>query len=77
VIGPGQERYGLSGFGEGDGEAERLDLADVVRSLRSVGDLRPALSKNRSAQAFTRGLRAEIITAATPRWQAHPRPAIR
>ena len=27
VIGPGQERYGLSGLGEGDGEAERFHAA--------------------------------------------------
>ena len=33
VVGPGQERYGLSGLGEGDGEAERLDLPDVVAEL--------------------------------------------
>jgi hypothetical protein len=33
VIGPVQERYGLSGFGEGDGEAEGLDLPDVVAEL--------------------------------------------
>jgi hypothetical protein len=33
VIGPGQERCWLSGFGEGDGEAERLDLPDVVAEL--------------------------------------------
>jgi hypothetical protein len=33
VIGPGHERYGLSGLGEGDGEAERLDLPDVVAEL--------------------------------------------
>src|SRR4029077_12284184 len=30
VTGPGQEGYGLSGLGDGDGEAERLDLLDVV-----------------------------------------------
>ena len=33
VLGPGQERYGLAGLGEGDGEAERLDLPDVVAEL--------------------------------------------
>ena len=33
MIGPGRERYGLSGLGEGDGEAERLDLPDVVAEL--------------------------------------------
>src|SRR5262245_15102310 len=33
VLGPGQERYGLPGLGEGDGEAERLDLPDVVAEL--------------------------------------------
>ena len=29
----GQGRYGLSGFGEGDGEAECLDLPDVAAEL--------------------------------------------
>jgi hypothetical protein len=33
VIGPGQGRYGLRGLGEGDGEAEGLDLPDVVLQL--------------------------------------------
>src|SRR5215469_16226560 len=33
MVGPGQKRYGLPGFGEGDGEAERLDLPDVVAEL--------------------------------------------
>jgi hypothetical protein len=36
VIGPGQEPYELPGLGEGDGEAERLDLRMWLRSLRSV-----------------------------------------
>jgi hypothetical protein len=33
VIGPGQGRYGLRGLGQGDLEAEGLDLADVVTEL--------------------------------------------
>ena len=33
VIEPGQEPYELPGLGEGDGEAERLDLPDVVTEL--------------------------------------------
>jgi len=33
VIGPGQGRYGSDGLGEGDLEAEGLDLADVVTEL--------------------------------------------
>jgi hypothetical protein len=33
VIGPGQGRYWLRGLGEGDGEAEGLDLPDVVLQL--------------------------------------------
>lgn len=30
VIGPGRRRYGLPGLGQGDGEAEALDLPEVV-----------------------------------------------
>ena len=37
VIGPGQERCGLSGFGEGDGEAERLDLPGVAELAVGIG----------------------------------------
>src|SRR4029077_913755 len=33
VIGPGHARYGLPGFGQGDVEAERLDLPEVVAEL--------------------------------------------
>jgi hypothetical protein len=33
VIGPGQGRYGLRDLGQGDGEAERLDLPNVVAEL--------------------------------------------
>ena len=33
TIGSDQGRYGLRGLGDADGEAERLDLADVVAEL--------------------------------------------
>ena len=33
MVGPGQGRYGLRGFGDGDSEAEGLDLPDVVLDL--------------------------------------------
>jgi hypothetical protein len=33
VIGPSQGRYGLCGLGDGDGEAEGLDLPDMVAQL--------------------------------------------
>jgi hypothetical protein len=41
VIGPSQGRYGLRGLGDGDGEAEGLDLPDVVLQLAggTVGGL--------------------------------------
>src|SRR5438045_5828205 len=37
VIGPGQDGMGLRGFGQGDLEAESLDLPDVVAEL--AGDI--------------------------------------
>ena len=78
VIAPGQQRYGLSGLGEGDGEAEHLDLPDVVAEL-AVGNgaglvVAGPRSVNRAAGSASRCQMMTRMERATATWAlAQPR----